>query len=592
MELLDLEQLMLSIENDVNIKHEYEIAQKIQEALNPKDNTLTDEERAEHFAFNFVANYPTDSNTWGTYYGPLFVLPDETGQFKEFPGRSFVTGPVIKYWKERAAKSKNPIFINRYADLVLEFGKEKDFSLSQKVVSSAISINQNNLQDPIDIKQKLKRALDFCFGYNNKKDFDLLKVEVIKLDSEASDNNSPGLWGFALDWLVITNPKFPLSDAEIKTIVDSLEKRLASLLIETVPNLWSIECAVKELAEYYESINDSVSLERILLSFDTALRKHPNFESDQVNKGHNIENLISYFSKYSNHTFAKDKCVLLRSELGSMSDLQEMEMHTVSTEIKIPQNEIDEYLNSIFNDNATEKIVSKIAVLHILKIDSVKNQLNNIAQNHPMQFLCTRFIASEYGFNVAQYGTINENPDEHFLANFSQNISFQDPFLKMSLDRLKTSKTPAELLAFLEESPLFNESDKIYLKVILEKFYANEFLAVSSLSMPVIESAVRNLFIVNKAPYIKSNPDGGYDVKSLNELLAHQLIKDVFLTSGENVATYLKVLLVNRIGWNLRNDYAHGQNKLAFFNENVANRLVHVLLLLSLVRTKKQTFEK
>jgi hypothetical protein len=110
--------------------------------------------------------------------------------------------------------------------------------------------------------------------------------------------------------------------------------------------------------------------------------------------------------------------------------------------------------------------------------------------------------------------------------------------------------------------------------------------------MPVIESAVRNLFIVNKAPYIKSNPDGGYDVKSLNELLAHQLIKDVFLTSGENVATYLKVLLVNRIGWNLRNDYAHGQNKLAFFNENVANRLVHVLLLLSLVRTKKQTFEK
>ena len=206
--------------------------------------------------------------------------------------------------------------------------------------------------------------------------------------------------------------------------------------------------------------------------------------------------------------------------------------------------------------------------------------------------MCTRFVASEYGFNTVQYGTINENFDEHFISSFSQNISFQDPFLKMSLDRLKVSKTQAELIEFLEGSPLFNESDNVYIKVIIERFWAKDFLTVSSLSLPVIESAVRNLFILNKVSYIKNNPDGGYDVKSLNELLDHQLIKDVFLTSGENVATYLKVLLVKRIGWNLRNDFAHGQNKLAFLNENVANRLIHVLFLLSLVRNKGKEPQK
>ena len=121
---------------------------------------------------------------------------------------------------------------------------------------------------------------------------------------------------------------------------------------------------------------------------------------------------------------------------------------------------------------------------------------------------------------------------------------------------------------------------------MLKSFWDKDYLATCCLSIPLIEDAVRNLYRINNQTYIRPNNDGGYDVLHLSELLSHGLIKEVFQTSGEDVEFYFRVLLTERIGWNLRNNFAHGINKKLFESEDVAGRLVHVLLCLLLVRKK------
>lgn len=83
---------------------------------------------------------------------------------------------------------------------------------------------------------------------------------------------------------------------------------------------------------------------------------------------------------------------------------------------------------------------------------------------------------------------------------------------------------------------------------------------------------------------IKPNDDGGYDERSLYELVKSGVIKRVFSTKGEDVEYYFHVLLTCRIGWNLRNNFAHGINKNSLAEENVANRLMHIILCLSQIR--------
>lgn len=102
--------------------------------------------------------------------------------------------------------------------------------------------------------------------------------------------------------------------------------------------------------------------------------------------------------------------------------------------------------------------------------------------------------------------------------------------------------------------------------------------------MPLIEDAVRNLYRINNICYIKRNKLGGYDVLSLDDLIMSGLVKEVFQSLGEHVEYYFRVLLTSPIGWNLRNNFAHGINKSFFENEAVTNRLLHVLLCLSLIR--------
>lgn len=134
-------------------------------------------------------------------------------------------------------------------------------------------------------------------------------------------------------------------------------------------------------------------------------------------------------------------------------------------------------------------------------------------------------------------------------------------------------------------SPVFRREDKDYILKILNSFWGKDYLASCCLTAPLIEDAVRNLFRLNGLAFIKKSEDsGGYDVLSLRKLLDQGLVKATFGKLGESVEYYFKVLLTARIGWNLRNNFAHGINKNSFADEDIANRLVHVLFCLSLIR--------
>jgi len=104
---------------------EHNIAQKIKDILKKdKKYQPTKEDIAEQIAFDFMAEYPNDNSGWETYYGPMFVLPNDKGQMVEYPSIRRVNQEILKYWTIRARESKNPILSSRYADLVVNFSSK------------------------------------------------------------------------------------------------------------------------------------------------------------------------------------------------------------------------------------------------------------------------------------------------------------------------------------------------------------------------------------------------------------------------------------------------------------------------------------
>jgi hypothetical protein len=78
---------------------EIEIAEEIKNILKKEDVSYkpSDEDIAEQMAFGFLADCPNDNSGWGTYYDPIFVLPNKQGQMVEYPSIQKVTKETLIY---------------------------------------------------------------------------------------------------------------------------------------------------------------------------------------------------------------------------------------------------------------------------------------------------------------------------------------------------------------------------------------------------------------------------------------------------------------------------------------------------------------
>ena len=105
------------------------------------------------------------------------------------------------------------------------------------------------------------------------------------------------------------------------------------------------------------------------------------------------------------------------------------------------------------------------------------------------------------------------------------------------------------------------------------------------LLMPQIEHAICSLALKMNAPALRRIPTrDGYMVQLMDKLFDLKEIKDVL---GDDVVFYLRTLLTEQRGLNLRNDLCHGLMNPLYFNINKADRIIHVLLLLGGLNIEK-----
>ncbi len=102
---------------------------------------------------------------------------------------------------------------------------------------------------------------------------------------------------------------------------------------------------------------------------------------------------------------------------------------------------------------------------------------------------------------------------------------------------------------------------------------------------------LRTLLVLMGIPPQKGVPrhPGITDVKNMNDALGDQRVRELL---KDDVWMYLTALYIDRRGMNLRNDLAHGLVPVEGFNQPIADRVFHSLLVLSLLRKKTVAAEE
>lgn len=593
LENLDREQKALASYNG-----EHDIAKAVKDILAKDTNYKpSTEDIAEQMAFDFMAEYPNDNSGWKTYHGPMFILPNQQGQMVEYPSIKRVDEETLKYWAKRAKESKNPILSSRYADLVVDFSpevinKSADVDLFQIVIDSNIAICEKSLADPLDCKTKIKRALVLAIQINNQEKIAKVKEAIINLEKKVATDDKLGLWGFAFKWLILDfGKKITITETEKSELIKALEDRLKRV----EKDVWLAENAVSLLAEYYANEKDEDNLMRVLDVLEKSLKTNDRTNSDALLKVHAYEKIHEIYQKYRDKGFPKATAASNRisQEMGQLDLDWNKSLKEISVTTEIKQKDIDDFLKAIFGEKEQSKleaIIAKIAINFLPKKEAVEKQLKDVSGKHPIQFLCTTQIISDDGIPIAKLSTLEEDYDNHFQRYASQYIQFGSFFLTLASDELKKRISKQNITDYFRNSTLFENENKEYLERAISAYWDNDYLVSSHLFSPLIESAIRELVKNCGGIVLRPNNLGGYDRLTLRQLLNGQgeIIEKVFAGMGQNMAFYFRLVLTEKLGMNLRNDFAHGFGKKKFFTRDVSDRLFHVMICLSLVKKREE----
>lgn len=550
------------------------------------DGEIPKEAVAEELAFLLHAHDHQDESSWGIYFGPLMSFSSESGETLDTPPLAAATPEILSYWRQRAGECTHPAMRARYADLLWELPKrlqiaKPDAEMARIAIDSYIeSIESHRYEHSSLTLGKAKRALTISLSLSDANRIERSRDALVALEEEVAQDDSLGLWGFSFDILMDSQrSRIPLPDATRERIVASLEARLARFTSrrgeEYHPR--GAEAAALRLAGYYRRVNRQADVVRVLRAYADVVKKMAVAASPML-AAHSLERLYDQITSFGLHDDAEALNEMIR--VAGEESLKEMKETT--TTIEISTEKLDSYFAALL-DGTVEEVHNRLATEFVPKRDALKKQLQELATRAPLSYMISHSIKSEEGHTLAQIGPLHTDLDGQLLLHMSKNLALTVPWLREAMARgTQGGKLSAAALSQLVlASPLFPAKRHAIVKAGVNAYFEQDSIAAIHILVPQLEQGLRQLAILIGARIYSQRRGGGLQFRTLDDLLRDERIGD-FL--GDDVIAYLHVLLSDARGWNVRNNVCHGLSSTSGLSMPVADRVVHALLLLGLVR--------
>jgi hypothetical protein len=584
----ELNEVLRTLESVEYATSEHAIADRIRKfrADKIKDEAASPlEVVAELMAFDFTEDYQSNTSGWGTYYGPKMVLQDESGQWIEAPSIRLVSDDILNYWRHRAETCKHPVMQARYADLVWDFSRKvantaPTVTLARIVIDASVRIAEEKLVEyDTYIIKKLRRSLSLSLSIGDKPRIGRMVDTILKFEDRIAVDSLPGLWGFSFD-LLIGNKKIDLQAEQIEKIINDLEQRLERISNDPIVSSrdpFSAEAVSTRLAKYYRTKGRNTDAERIIKKYMTVFVEASENASPLVAASW-LKKVYEVLLQYGLKTDADHIAFLIKKA----SERTREEMQAISHSIEISTQELEEYLEQIV-DGTVNHALDKIALRFLPRKDEVETQLQKLAEEAPLQSSISMFIQDKAGRTVATIGPLHEDPEGRIIHQIDQNLQFEGRFLYWVLNRAiaKYALTAELLCDHLAQSPIFTIDRRDLILRGLAAHLQHDFYSSCCILIPEIEACLRMLLHLTGGSIYKPSRSGGLLERTLEEIIRDNSVSSVL---GIDIVTYFATLLTDQRGWNLRNRICHGLMPASSFGAGVSNRILHALLILSLVR--------
>ena len=536
----------------------------------------------------FMLQPNNQEKKWGFYYGPHFSGIDERGDEKDVPSLSDITPDAIAYWEKRYKEASNPLLIMRYAGLVWEFKKNIvhqgfENGLYETVINSMLTVcNLDYCRHPVDTVIVLERL--FSIARSNDSDLSKVKAAYVSFEARHAKDSSVLMWASRFQMMLTYKNSF--TETEIKNLVAEHEKRLDRISTPNsdgvIDNPWLVEKQATLLANFYLSGQQKDEIRRVLrISEEAFIKAFPRM--NPLQREGNMETVYHKYLFYGLH----DEAGRLSAHIQQLGEEAKKSMTPQQFEFTIPKEVFDQIELLLGKDvSSDEERWFNFARYYIPSRSNAISSLQELVKQYPLVYMMSTKLFDPKGRPMSSIGSYEHDPEGQLVLHMTQSMnlgSFSLNAAIQTLIRVGCFTADKFIDEVIKPSPLFEANRQEFIRKAIVAYIEGDFPSACHYLVPQIENAICNMVEISGGSVIKPQRQSshGFQLKTLDDLLRQDCVNEVFTEDG---AFYLRLVLTDQRALNLRNLLCHGILPPESFGVGAADRLIHVLVLLGLVR--------
>ena len=530
----------------------------------------------------FFVRRESDS-PWNSYFAPRRNSAEPGG---EYPCLAELSSVDVEEWANLANVLKRPIVRARFADAVWELGRKLGSQrsdlhcfgrLAAEMYLEAASVEATPSR-AFSIFDAATRTIGLGMQLRAS-DFVDRGFEIMMAFARSVELAHIGLWCAPFDRLVGLKG---LRESQLQQILDQYDRRFR----ETVASrdLFRIMMTGPRFAKYFHDQRDHNRAKEITLAYgEVALDIASGLNATLA--VHHIEDVLEAYRRVGLRDEAEQ--VRLTLETRAKDVIAEMKQHRF--ELKLDVKGIEDSIASIINVAHSFVALYRLASWCSPQPDQIEKRLDS--NEFVAHRLIPTVIIGDNGLTVGTVGTYDHDKEGPIVMEVAREMNLNATFFLMGLEQWKKKfelggvpDTPG-----IFDCPLISVDRVSLYRDGLLAFECGDYVKSIHVLVPQVENSLRELLKMLGRPITKTDEDGDFELKNMNDVLHDALVRE---TLKEELWYFLKVLYADKRGMNLRNLVAHGIAPVESFNRVNAALVIQSIVFLAVIRDEAITLSQ
>lgn len=478
----------------------------------------------------------------------------------------------------------------RYLDYLVDYGERSNkYGYACQLIDLLIENNKiedyNNATECLNYISKLSRAVNISTSYGMNEKISILEVNINDIISKFIEVKNYR-WILEISeqfrYLCYNKKNKRISQDSINSIIEVLEICKEFYKEERNINLHQSFCY--EFCEWIKREDSSdPRIKQVLLEIGEAFEDEAEYqggreEKSYLVKAHFLECAVNHYANIG----ARDKVYHLKVKIKEAYRLTKDEVTEHEYNLDIPNfKEIEaEAERFILEDiNSSFEVFSRIGIDRFIP---KREEIINTAKERQVNSLMNLVGISKISNDRKVFDANSEEEREKYFLFEQYNIWLQLMFsimydkiwIKLEQQGLSCEMVVDRITGW----ECMSEIDADIIKVGIERYFNEDFISAIHILVPKFESCFREFFSWGGYPTTSIKKSATQHEQTFNEFLENDFVKN---NIDSDTLFLIKYVMVDNLGYNLRNDIAHGLAGADKFSRNIANIVLFLYFILT-----------